>query len=111
MSYATISKGKLGSVTLPGSQPGHSGSMSVETEKQHPLSRSHHRRFPLAMVALLTAVFGFNLRARAQDVPPPISGALGQVQSVGINSAEEGNSMEAIGLLVTLEARPGKTKI
>jgi hypothetical protein len=38
--------------------------------------------FPLAVVALLTAVFGFNLRARAQDVPPPISGALGQVQSV-----------------------------
>jgi quinol monooxygenase YgiN len=108
MSYATINKEKLGSVTLPGSQPGHSGSMSVETKKQHPLSRSHHRMFPLAVVALSTAVFGFNLRARAQDVPPPISGALGQVQSVGINSAQEGNSMEAIGLLVTLEARPGK---
>src|SRR6266481_377235 len=82
MSYATISKGKLGSVTLPGSQHGHSESMSVETKKQHPLSRSHHRMFPLAVVALLTAVFRFKLRARAKDVPPPIAGALGQVQSV-----------------------------
>ena len=86
MSYATISKGKLGSVTLPASQHGHSGSMSVEARKQHPLSRSHHRVFPLAVVALLAAVFGSNLRARAQDVPSPISGALGQVQSVGDNS-------------------------
>jgi hypothetical protein len=60
--------------------------MSVETKKPYPLSRSHHRMIPLAVVALLTAVFGFNLRARAQDVPPPISGALGQVQSVGDNS-------------------------
>jgi quinol monooxygenase YgiN len=91
MLYATIKKEKLGSVTLPGSQPGHS-----------------HRRFALAVVALLTAVFGFNLRARAQDVPPPLSGALGQVQSVETNSNREGNSTEAIGLLVTLEARPGK---
>jgi quinol monooxygenase YgiN len=108
MLYATISKGKLGSVRLPGSQPGHSGSMSVETKNQPPLSQSHHRMFPLAAVALLTAVFGFNLRARAQDVPPPISGSLGQVQSVETNSTQEGNSTEAVGLLVTLEARPGK---
>jgi quinol monooxygenase YgiN len=108
MSYAMISKGKLGSVTLPASQPGRSGSMSVETKIQHPLSRSHHRMFPLAVAGLLTAVFGFNLRARAQYVPPPISGALGQVQSVETNSTQEGNSTEAVGLLVTLEARPGK---
>jgi quinol monooxygenase YgiN len=108
MSYATISKGKLGGVTLPASHPGHSGSMSVETKKPHLLSRSHHRMFPLAMVALLTAVFGFNLRARAEDVPPPISGALGQVQSVETNSTQGDNSTEAIGLLVTLEARAGK---
>jgi quinol monooxygenase YgiN len=65
-------------------------------------------KFPLAVVALSAAVFGCNLRARAQDVPPPISGALGQVQSVETNSTQEGNSTEAIGLLVTLEARPGK---
>src|ERR1700740_280085 len=100
MSNGTISTGKLGNVTLPASQP--------ETKKQHPLSRSHHRMFPLAVVALSAAVFGCNLRARAQDVPAPISGALGQVQSVETNSTQEGNSTEAIGLLVTLEARPGK---
>jgi hypothetical protein len=86
MSYATISKGKLGRVTLPASQHGHSASMSVETKNQHPLSDSLHRIFPLAAFALLAVVFGFNLRARAQDVPPPISGALGQIQSVGDNS-------------------------
>jgi quinol monooxygenase YgiN len=100
MSYATISKGKLGGVTLPASQP--------ETKKLHPLSRSHYRMFPLTVVALSATVFGFNLRARAQGVPAPISGALGQVQSVENSSTEEGNSTEAIGLLVTLEARPGK---
>jgi hypothetical protein len=86
MSYVTVSKRKLGSLTLPARQQGHSGSMSVATEKQHPLSRSHHRLFSLAVVALLAAVFGFNLSARAQNVPPPISGALGQVQSTGDNS-------------------------
>jgi hypothetical protein len=86
MSYTTISKVKLGSVTLPASQNGYSGSVSVETKKQHPLSRNHHRMLPLAVVALSAAVVGLNLRARAQDVPPPISGALGQVQSVGDNS-------------------------
>src|SRR3984893_11905185 len=107
MLYATISKGKLGGVTLPASQPEHSGSMSVETKKPDPLS-SHHRMFPLAVVALSAAVFGCNLSARAEDVPPPISGALGQVQSVEGNSTQEGNSTEAIGLLVALEARPGK---
>ncbi len=108
MLYATISKGKLGGVTLPASQPEHSGSMSVGTKKPNPLSRSHHRRFPLAAVALSAAVFGCNLRAHAEDVPPPISGALGQVQSVETNSTQGGSSTEAIGLLVTLEARPGK---
>jgi hypothetical protein len=85
MSYAT-NKGKVGSITLPANHHGHSASMSVETRKQHPLSSSHHRMFPLAVVALLAAAFGFNLRARAQNVPPPITGALGQVQSVGDNS-------------------------
>ena len=60
--------------------------MSVDTKKQHPLSSSLHRMFPFAVVALSAAAFGFNLRARAQDVPPPITGALGQVQSVGDNS-------------------------
>ena len=63
--------------------------------------------FPLAMVILLAAAFGFNPAARAQDAPTA-SSAQGQAQSVGNNSTQEGNSMEAIGLLVKLEARPGK---
>ena len=82
--------------------------MRVKANRQDPLATRHPRMFPLAMAALLAAVFALNPRARAQDVPPPISGTLGQVQSVGTNSTQEGNSMEAIGLLVTLEARPGK---
>jgi hypothetical protein len=106
MSYATISKGKSGSVTLPASQHGHSASMSVETKKQHPRSRRHHRMFPLAAVALLVAVFGFNLRARAQDVPPPISGALGQVQSVGDNSITIQNKSGVFNINIT---QPFKT--
>jgi hypothetical protein len=84
-------------------------STSVKANKEDPLTKSHQHMFPLAMVALLAAAFELNPSARAQqDVPPPISGALGQVQSVGTNATQEGNSMEAIGLLVTLEARPGK---
>jgi hypothetical protein len=39
--------------------------------------------FRLAMIALLAVALGFNPGARAQDIAPPISGALGQVQSVG----------------------------
>jgi hypothetical protein len=60
--------------------------MSVKTTNQHPLSTSRQRMFSLAMVALLAAAFGFNPGARAQNVAPPISGALGQVKSVGDHS-------------------------
>jgi hypothetical protein len=42
--------------------------------------------FSLAMIALLIAAFGFDPEARAQDVAPPISGALGQIQAVGDHS-------------------------
>jgi quinol monooxygenase YgiN len=90
-----------------GNPRGHVGSMRIKATKQHPLGTSHHRMLPLAMVTLLAAAFGFNPAARAQDAPTA-SGAQGQVQSVGNNSAQESNSMEAIGLLVTLEARAGK---
>jgi hypothetical protein len=86
MSNVTVGNEKLGSVTLPPNAHGHSGSVSVKTTNQRPLSTSHQRMCPLAMVALLAAAFGFNLEARAQDVAPPISGALGQVQSVGDHS-------------------------
>ena len=81
--------------------------MRIKTPKQHPLGASRQRVFPLAVVTLLAAAFGFNPATRAQDVPTG-SGVQGQVQSVGNNSTQEGNSMEAIGLLVLLEARSGK---
>jgi hypothetical protein len=42
--------------------------------------------FPLALVVLLAAAFGCNRGPRAQDVATPISGVLGQVQSVGDHS-------------------------
>jgi hypothetical protein len=86
MSYVTVGNEKLGSDTLDPNAYGHSGSMSVKTTNQHPLSTRRQRMFPFAMVALLAAACGFNPGARAQDVAPPISGALGQVQSVGDQS-------------------------
>ena len=86
MSHITIGNETLGSVTLPSNARGHFRSMSVNTANQHSPSTSLHRRFALAMVALLAVAFGSNPKARAQDVAPPISGALGQIQSVGDNS-------------------------
>src|SRR5258707_15472608 len=86
MLFIKVGNEKLGSVTLPSDTQGHSGSMSVKTTNQHPLSTRRQRLFPLAMAALLAAAFGFNPGTRAQDVAPPISGVLGQVQSVGDRS-------------------------
>jgi hypothetical protein len=82
MSFGMVGNKKLGSVTPPSDAHGHSGSMSVKTTNQHPLSTSRQRMFPLALVALLAAAFGCNPGPRAQDVAPPIPGVLGQVQSV-----------------------------
>jgi len=42
--------------------------------------------FPLALVVLLAAAFGCNSGPPAHDVATPISGVLGQVQSVGDHS-------------------------
>ncbi|QNI31674.1 hypothetical protein H7849_21865 [Alloacidobacterium dinghuense] len=86
MSYVTVGNKELSSATLPSNANGHSGSMSAKTTSQRLLNASRHRMFPLAMVALVAVAFGFNPGARAQDVAPPISGALGQVQSVGDHS-------------------------
>src|SRR5258705_1134625 len=86
MSYVTVGNEKLGSVTLPSNAHGHSGSMSLKTTNQHPLSASRQRMFSLVMVALLAVAFAFTPGARAQDVAPRISGVLGQVQSVGDHS-------------------------
>jgi quinol monooxygenase YgiN len=99
--------GKLGTVSLPSNPDGGVGLIRSKANQQDPPLTSHQRLFPLAMVALLAAVFGLNPKARAEDVPTA-SGVPGQVQSVGTNLTKKGKSMEAIGLLVTLEARPGK---
>ena len=90
-----------------GDPHGHVGSMRIKATKQHPLGASHHCVLPLAMVTLLIVAFGFNQPAHAQDASTA-SGDQGQAQSVGNSSTQESNSMEAIGLLVTLEARAGK---
>jgi quinol monooxygenase YgiN len=90
-----------------GNPHGQVGSMRFKATKQQPLCTSHHHMLPLAIVTLLTVAFGCNSAAHAQDASTA-SGVQGQVQSVGNNSTQEGNLMEAIGLLVTLEARPGK---
>jgi hypothetical protein len=86
MSYVTVGNKKLGSVTLTFNAHGHSGPMSVKTTNPHLFSTSCRRMFPLATVALLAVAFGFNPGARAQGVAPPISGVLGQIQSVGDHS-------------------------
>jgi quinol monooxygenase YgiN len=83
------------------------GTMPIKVRKQRQLGTSHHCMLPLAMVILLTLPFGFSQPAHAQATSIA-SGLQGQVESVRNNSIQEGNSMEAIGLLVTLEARPGK---
>ena len=90
-----------------GNPHGHLGSMRITSPKQHALGASHHRISRLAIATLLVIAFGFNPATHAQDAST-VSNAQGQAQSVGNNSTQEGNSMEAIGLLVTLEARPGK---
>ena len=79
----------------------------IQAEKQNPLITSHRRTLPLAIVALLASFLGWNPIARAQHVPLR-SGVSGKVQSAGNNSTQKSDSMEAIGLLVTLQARPGK---
>ena len=82
MSFIKVGNKKLGSITHPSDARGYSGSMSVKTTNQHLLITSRQRMFPLAMVALLAAAFGCNPGPRAQEVATPISGVLGQVQSV-----------------------------
>jgi hypothetical protein len=101
MSCVTARNEKLGRVTLPSNAHGHSGSISLETTNQHPLSTSRQRMCPLAMVALLAAVLGFDPGARAQEIAPPISGALGQVQSVGDHSITIQNKSGLVHINIT----------
>jgi len=82
--------GKLGNISPPSNPNGDVSSMSLKAKKEHLLRTSHQRMSCLMMVALLAAVLGMDPTVRAQDIP------------------QKGNSMEAIGLLVALEARPGK---
>lgn len=86
MSHITIANGALGSVTLPSNAHGHYGPMSVDILNQHLRRASLHLRVAFAIVALLAAALGLNTGALAQDVAPPIPGALGQIQSLGDNS-------------------------
>ena len=106
MSYVT-DKGKLNGISLSSNLHGVVGRARINTTKQDPPGRRHLRIFSLAIVALLTVAFGFNPAAHAQDASA-VSNAPAPAPSVGNNSTQEGNTMEAIGLLVTLEARPGK---
>ncbi len=99
--------GKLGTVSLPSNPHGRVGSVRVKANNRHPLITKRQYKFPLAMLAVLAAVFGLNPNSLAQDVPKDPS-VTSQVQSAGTNSTKKGKSMEAVGLLVTLEARPGK---
>src|SRR5882762_11512236 len=86
MSYIKVGNEKLGSVALPSNAHGYSGSMSVKTTNQHPLSMRRQRMFAFALVAILAAAFACNSGPRAQDVATPIPGVLGQVQTVGDHS-------------------------
>jgi quinol monooxygenase YgiN len=79
----------------------------VREDARKAIGTDRHRMLQVTLIALLAAAVGFNRAVRAQDVPTA-SRVQGQAQSVGNNSTQEGNSMEAIGLLVTLDARPGK---
>ncbi len=82
MSFIKVGNEKLGSITLPSDANGYSESTSVKITNQHPLSTSLQRMFTLAMIALMAAAFGCNPGPRAQELATPISGVLGQVQSV-----------------------------
>jgi hypothetical protein len=107
MSQVTTSRGMLGIISRPSYPRGHASLMQIKAPKQHPPASSQHRILPLAIVTLLAAAFGANPAAHAQDASTA-SSTQAQVQSVRNSSTQEGNSMEAIGLLVTIEARPGK---
>ena len=70
---------------------GHFGSMRIKATKQQPLRASHRRLSFLAMVTMLAAAFGFNPAVHAEE-GPAASEVQAQVQSVGSNSTQEGNS-------------------
>ena len=107
MSYVTFSKVKLRGIALPPNLHKVVRRACIKLTRQDPLCRMHLRIFPLALAALLTIAISFNPAAHAQDASA-VSNAPGPAPSAANNSKQEGNTMEAIGLLVTLEARPGK---
>ena len=104
MSYGTLSKDKQSDIRLLSTLDGVVGRVRINTAEQDPLGPRHHCIFLLAMAALLTVALGFTPTAYAQDAST-VSNAQGPVAN---NSTQEGNTMEAIGLFVTLEARAGK---
>ena len=107
MSYVTVNQVKLHGVTLSPNAHKAVGRAHIKISREDPLGRRHLCIFPLALAALLTIAIGFNPAAHAQDASA-VSNAPGPAPSAVNNSTQEGNTMEAIGLLVTLEARPGK---
>jgi hypothetical protein len=74
-------------------------SINVKTT-DHLLSRSYKHVFHLAIVTGLAAIFGFNLAARAQDIAPPITGILGEVQTVGDHSITIQNKSGLVRIVI-----------
>ena len=74
MSCATVGNEKLGSVTLPSNAHGHSGSMGVQTTKQHSLQ-------PLVYLTLLAALATPHTVWAQATAAPPISGVIGKLDS------------------------------
>ena len=107
MSFITISNRRLGGISLLASRSRRVPSTRTDATKLDPHGTNHRRISFLAMATLLTVALGFEPAARAQH-PTAASSVQGHAQSDGKNSTQEGSTMEAIGLLVTLEARPGK---
>src|ERR1700739_1705103 len=107
MSFITISNRRLGGISLLASRSRRVPSTRTDATKLDPHGTNHRPVSFLAMVTLLPVALGFEPAARAQD-PTAASSVQGHAQSDGKNSTQEGSTMEEMGLLVTLEARPGK---
>jgi len=86
MSFIKVGNEKLGSVTPPSMHKDTLGQRVSKPQINIGLGQALQRMFPLVLVALLAFAFGCNPGSRAQDVATPISGVLGQVQSVGDHS-------------------------
>ena len=89
MSCITVGNEKLGSVTLPSNAHGHSGSMGVQTTKQHSLQ-------PLVYLTLLAALATPHTVWAQAKAAPPISGVIGKLQSFTDSSLDVMTSSGAV---------------